>query len=262
MSIPPFDVSLKHGFNFVQQFVDAGRKLATQAELRQLMEDVCAALGYRYFALIWHDDLMTDKQGRILLHSYPEVWADYFIRQRLYRHDPVLRGCLAHSAAFLWSDLIHQPWFNARHRDIFEMAARAGVVDGMTIPGGVRGERAGSCSFAGPRFEMNSDQLIFGQMVGAFAYEAARRVFRSAPVPGRPRRHLYPRHRDCIVLAGLGKTNSEIADVLGIKIKTVAGYMAETFETYGVFSRAQAVIAAILDGEISLIELSPPTPVI
>jgi LuxR family quorum-sensing system transcriptional regulator CciR len=262
MPIPPFDISVRRDFNLIQQFVEVARKLTTEAELRQLMEDVCSALGYRYFALIWHDDLRIDKQGMILLYSYPEIWADYFIRECLYRYDPVLHGCHFHSAGFLWSDLVRQPWFNARHRDIFEMAARAGVIDGMTIPGGTRGERAGSCSFAGPRFEMNSDRLIFGQAIGAFAYEAARRVFRTAPVPGRPRRHLYPRHRDCILLAGLGKTNPEIAKLLGIKDKTVAGYMAETFETYGVFSRTQAVIAAILDGEISLTELSPPTPVI
>ncbi|WP_162854510.1 LuxR family transcriptional regulator [Sphingobium estronivorans] len=232
--------------------------MASGAELRRLMEDICSEIGFRHFALIHHDDLRKDKPGLININNYPPVWADYFIERRLYIEDPIVHACLRTNAGFSWSNLSDLIRLNGRHRTILEHAGREGLNEGITIPACVRGERSGSCSFGGPRDGTALERyMMIAQLVGAFGFAAARRLAsgNELVVPQAPR--LSPRQRECVILVGQGKSDWEIATILGLSPITVKHYLADARRVYDVPSRTQLVICAILDNEIGLSELAP-----
>ncbi|MEO1168729.1 MAG: LuxR family transcriptional regulator [Pseudomonadota bacterium] len=242
-------------FTVVRRFVDSAQNVDTPSELSDLMEAICADLGVRHFALIHHTDLRLTQPGIININNYPPVWADYFIERQFYRIDPVLQACMRTSMAFRWSDLSKHIRLNARHRAVLDGAAREGLSEGMTVPAVVAGEHYGSCSFAAPRCSKKfARHVLSANLIGTFSFEAARRVVRVQPIDP-PR--LSPRQRDCILLAGQGKSNWDIGKILGISEATVKYYMAIARERYDVGSREQLVVRALLEGEISFAEMMP-----
>lgn len=237
-----------------QTFIERSRVLVSQAELHALLEDICRELGFRYFALIHHTDLR--KANVINLNNYPPPWVEYFIKHQLFRLDPVVQTCCRANAGFFWADMHHWTYINSMHREIMRLAAREGVKDGLTIPGCVLGEFAGSCSLAAPaKGDAGMPHLMAGQLIGSFAFEAARRLLRerSGVFPAPPR--LNRRQRECAILAGQGMQAMAIAHRLGLSYKTVTNYLDAARKRYGVHSCDQLLIHALLNGDIALTEL-------
>lgn len=241
--------------------IEALRKTSSNGDLRSLMSDVAAAMGFRYFALIHHEDLSSAPPGRVDLKEYPMAAVERLFGQRLFRRDPVIRGCIFADSAFLWSDLSRIIQLDRKDRALLEGGAREGLNEGITVPCTRLGECMGSCTFAGIRKPDHAQRFLGpAQMVGIFAFQAARRLVSgfAPPVPSRPR--LHPRPRDCIVLAGQGLSNKEIARALSITPRTVDGYMTEARRLFNVHDRMELVVSAVLAGEIGLHELRPRQP--
>jgi LuxR family transcriptional regulator, quorum-sensing system regulator CciR len=132
----------------------------------------------------------------------------------------------------------------ADHRRIFEVAAREGLADGLTIPADRPGDVQGSCSFAGrPGRQLPRNILPMAQLIGAFAFQAGHdqlvsRLSRTAP----PR--LTSRQLDCVVLLAKGSSNREIASALGLKEDTVSEYIDEARRRYKAKQRMDLVLLA------------------
>jgi DNA-binding NarL/FixJ family response regulator len=60
------------------------------------------------------------------------------------------------------------------------------------------------------------------------------------------------REIETLELAARGKTNKEIADKLGVSIRTVESHLGHIFEKLNVSSRTEAVILALKKGWICL----------
>ncbi|PHR19462.1 MAG: LuxR family transcriptional regulator [Sphingopyxis sp.] len=245
-------------FALADAFIVNARAVQTAAELRCLMDAFTNEIGFRYFALIHHDDLREPKTGVIHLQNYPDVWADYFIEHRLYLDDPVVHACLRTNCGFSWNELPKLVSLTRRHQGILRSAAKEGLSQGLTIPACVPGERTGSCSLAGPRCGQKVDRFLgLTQIVGAFAFQAARRLLSKDALKTSQRPRLAPRQRECVILVGQGKSNWEIAKILGLSRSTINHYLNDARERYGVVTRTQLVVSAVLDGEVSLSELAP-----
>lgn len=119
----------------------------------------------------------------------------------------------------------------------------------------------GSCTFAGTgQPETAARFLGAAQMIGVFAFQAARRLQIGDIAQAADPLRLHPRPRDCIILAGRGYSNKEIARALSLAPKTVDGYLAEARRLFGAHDRAELVVSAVLAGEIGLDELRPHQP--
>ena len=97
-------------------------------------------------------------------------------------------------------------------------------------------------------------------MIGIFAFQAALRLtsgggFRLANHP-----RLHPRPRDCVVLAGRGYSNKEIARALDLTPRTVDGYLTEARRLFGAHDRTELVVSAVLAGEVGLAEIARRQP--
>lgn len=240
-------------FDRVEIFVRNVRKLRSEDELAGALDSLTAELGLRYFALTHHVDLGRSGDA-IRIHNYPAGWAEWFDERRLGSTDPVHRASHLTSVGFAWSELERILPLTAADRRVLEAARREGIGDGFTVPAHVPGEAHGSCSFACASGELlREDQLPLLQLAGAFAFEAARRMRRlrlaRTPVV------LTDRQRECVMWTARGKSDWEIARILGISEDTVGEHLRHARERYGVGKRTLLAVHALFDGTIGFLEV-------
>src|SRR3546814_11391285 len=72
-------------------------------------------MGFRYFALITHEDLREPRSGAVDLRDYAEGAVRRIIAECGYLRDPIMRGAIFADCAFLWSEL--RQLIELDHRD-------------------------------------------------------------------------------------------------------------------------------------------------
>jgi len=249
------------GLELTSTIVSALRATVTTTELKALMKAVALEMGFRHYALIHHDDLRVPSPDRVDLKDYPAAITERLIGQHRYRRDPVIRGCIFADSAFLWSELSRFIRLDRHDRASFELGARAGLNEGITVPYVRLGDRMGSCTFAGIRRPERAHRYLgAAQMIGIFAFQAARRMVLGeiSVVPALPK--LHPRPRDCVILAGRGLSNKQIARALSLTPRTVDGYLTEARRLFDAHDRTELVVSAVLAGEVELDELRSRQP--
>ncbi|MFL6736671.1 MAG: LuxR family transcriptional regulator [Sphingomonas sp.] len=240
-------------FDRVETFVRDVRDLASETELAGALADITRDLGFTYFALTHHVDVRSSGAA-IRIHNYPDGWAEWFDERSLGGFDPVHRASNITGVGFAWSELPGMIALTAEDRRILDLARAHGIAEGFTIPAHVPGEAHGSCSFARGAGEQHpGEQLPLLQLVGAFAFEAARRMqrmrFSKEPV------RLTDRQRECVMWAARGKSDWEISRILGISHDTVIEHLRHARERYGVGKRTLVAIHALFDGTIGFLDV-------
>src|SRR5262245_13007226 len=92
-------------FGHADDFIRLLRGVDGWPQLRAVMRDIADEMGFRYFALITHEDLRQPGPGKVDLRDYPEGASARIIGEARYRRDPVMRGCVFADSAFIWSQL-------------------------------------------------------------------------------------------------------------------------------------------------------------
>ena len=240
-------------FSRVDAFVRDIRGLDSEEGLAGALEDVSRDLGFRYFALTHHVDVRLSSAA-VRIHNYPDGWAEWFDSRSLSGTDPVHRASSMTSVGFAWSRLHEMIALTAEDRRVLERARKQGIGEGFTVPAHVPGEAHGSCSFAcAPGEPVPEEHLFLLQLVGAFAFEAARRMRRTRFAP--PRVELTERQRECVLLAARGKSDWEIARILGISEQTAIEHLKHARERYAVGRRTLLAVRALFDGTIGFLDV-------
>lgn len=245
-----------------QEFMTRAQALDDPKRLKPLLAGVNSELGFTYFALVRHIDLRQGSEAINHIDNYPAVWTERFVADRLFIADPILHASTRALAGFAWAQVSDLVALTTYQRNLLASAKREGIGEGFTVPANIPGETNGSCSFAtraGAALP-SADRLLVAQLIATFAFEAMRRLHRADLVTPDPPR-LSPRQRDCLLLAAWGKTDWEMAQILGLKEDTVTEYLDDARRRYGVARRMQLAMRAVFDGQISLIDaLGPRSP--
>lgn len=245
------------GFERIAAFVNDVRAAAAVAELKSILAEISAELGFSRFALAHHIDLRRASTPAIRIHNYPAELEQYHDDQQLGSRDPVHRACQRTAIGFAWSELPGMIKLTPRDLRVLDAAACRGIGAGFTVPAHVPGELSGSCSFATAKGErLQPDNLAMAQLVGAFAFQAARQFLRVIAPHSAPSLHISDRERECLIWIARGKTDWEIGTILGISVETVRQYVKHARATYDVVSRSQLVARALLAGTISFPEIA------
>lgn len=234
-------------------FIRLVEAAANADDLATAMTAIALELGFQYFALSHHVDIARAAGKAIRLHNYPLKWANYYDGNALGVSDPVHRASHVTSVGFAWSRMPEMIALTPNDRRVLAMGREEGIGDGFTIPANVPGEARGSCSFANEAGRpMPEAMLPLAQLAGAFAFEAARRLW-----IGRGERSggdgpsLTDRQRDCVLWAARGKSDWEISRILGVSEETVIRHIKQARERYGVQKRTLLAIRTLFDGTLS-----------
>ena len=232
--------------------LDLVEGVGSRDELGGVMSEVCRVLGFQYFALTHHVDLLKAGNGAIRLHNYPERWAEHYDSQTLSLSDPVHRASQVTAFGFQWSRMRALIPLNRADLAILEAGRNQGFHDGYTIPVNVPGEACGSCTFVNSLGQVaESDVLPLAQVLGTKAFEVARQLWLPRGFSGDVQRPtLTDRQRDCVLWAARGKTDWEIATILGISKPTVTKHILSAREKLGAVTKTHAIVLALRQGII------------
>jgi LuxR family transcriptional regulator, quorum-sensing system regulator CciR len=213
-------------------------------------------MDFTYFALTHHIHPKRWKNISIALHNCPAEWIEFYASRKLYKNDPILHASTLTSLGFHWDELPQLIDMTPKRLEILELYAEAGVGTGVTIPAHVPGEPTGSCTFATAKDQkFPTHNMLNAQLLGAFAFQSARRIAGLMASSGHVGRPLTPRQRDCLLWAMRGKSDWEIAQILNLSTATVTQHIDMARERYGVVKRLQLAVRAIYLGDISFDEV-------
>ena len=243
----------------VQQFVREANRVVDVRELQLLLESTVKELGFDYFALVHHVNIYRTKREVVYLFDFPEAWTELVDRRGYFTDDPVHVLCQNSAAPFTWNDVPSRMKLSARQKEMLLAAKTAGLGEGFTVPIHVPGEFTGSCTFS-TRAGRDIQQAVLpaAHYVGSFAFEAARRLVHRK-VAERGARKSQPlltrRQLDCVVLAGRGKSDKDVAQILGISDQTVHQHMEDAKRKYDVATRMQLIVQALFDNQLAFADL-------
>lgn len=242
----------------IDQFEARAALCCSDDELRLLLDDVSHELGFRFFALLHHVSLRTPAAAALVrIDNYPSGWVDELLGEQLVADDPVHLASGRTNVGFAWAELGSMIALSSRHREILRRSRRFGLGDGFTVPANVPGEPGGSCSFAVRRgLNLPAQRLLCAELIGAHAFRAARRIHNYPAAGLHP--HLNRRERECLHLLAAGKTDWEIAKILGISPETAHQYVKRARAAYDVVSRTQLVVHGLRDSWISFDDAIAP----
>ncbi|RHW18199.1 hypothetical protein D1610_06885 [Sphingomonas gilva] len=242
----------------VRAFRERAGECGSDLALATLLDDAAREIGFEHFALIHALSLQRAAPQLIRLDNYPDAWTERIVGRRLFVDDPILHASLRTNCGFAWDELAEHLVLQKRHRVIMAGAARAGLRQGFTVPANVAFEPSGSCSFATRGTgAIAAWRIESAELIGGHALKAARRLHgwpRMPPVD----LHLSPRETEVLHWAARGKSNTDIAAIVGIGVETVKTYIAATLRKIGVGDRTQAAIQAVRWGLIVPAESIPP----
>lgn len=242
-------------FERVDAFVRDARQATMADELGQLLGEVAGELGFSYFALTHHVAFDGGVRDGVRLHNYPCGWQEYFDARKLGPSDPVHRASHGTSVGFAWSELPRMIRLTEADQQVLDDAGRFGIGNGFTVPAHVPGESNGSCSFAAAQgAALPEEQLATVQLIGAFAFEAARRIWRMRQPPVE-QPALTGRQVECLLWVARGKSDWEVSKILGISHETAKRHIKQARERYGSSNRSLLAVNALFDGAITFREV-------
>ena len=182
-------------------------------------------------------------------------WRSRYMEAGLACHDDVMRAGLETTAPITWSGFRSETSVRAGQQQIFDEAGEFGIRDGAVFP---LHELDGSLSmvsmFAPDRLPHDMKTLAALHMLAIYYSIAVRRIRGilkpKAAEPARP--VLTARQRECLQWVRAGKSDWEIAKILGLSQHTVVEHLDQARKRLGVRTRTQAVIEAIAAGLIHL----------
>lgn len=216
-------------------------------------------LGFRQFAMGHHVDLTGPPQDAIRVTNYHPAWIEQSLGEGYFIYDPVHLASTRTAMGFLWSDVPKMIRLTRRQNAILDAARPYGLSEGYTVPVHVPGEYRGTCSFGADSLErLRPNALPIANMIGTYAFEAARRIMRTRcgraecleAVP-----QLTERQRDSLILVARGKGDPEIGTLLGISAATAHEHVENVRRAYGNAQRPLLIARALFDGQISFSEV-------
>jgi LuxR family quorum-sensing system transcriptional regulator CciR len=241
----------------IEEFERQARAARSGAELLCCTEAVALELGFSRLALVHALWFAKPGERLIRLDNFGE-WGDIFIARGYYRNDPALLAAQRTNRPFAWTQFRHLLPPNRFCPRILSEAIRHGLRVGYTVPIGVMGEPAGCCSFATDAAELPAPHICrAAAWIASEAFAEARRLHGyPVPVEEAPPQ-LSPRRLECLHWAVIGRTDEQIAMIMGAKVTTIRTYMADLRRGFGVCSRTELARAAQRAGLIGLEDAIP-----
>ena len=199
-------------------FVEFCERQQDARAIEDQLVSVLQGLGFRFVALASHVDPLRPRPGCVSVVNYPAPWLARYQERDYARIDPVFLAACTRSAPFHWEEVLGGMQLSRAQRTLLAEGASFGVRAGMTIPLRTPDITPASCSLiAGPE---GIDPLCLPDALMSVIYGYGALQRRLNP-HGRPEPIvLSVRERQCLTLAGRGKSDWIIGEVLGVSKRT------------------------------------------
>lgn len=187
-----------------------------------------------------------------VFHDFPEAWVQRYSEKGYFAYDPIMEAARANSMPFHWFDVRkHLKTTPAQDAYIEDLRAHSGLADGLAVS--VFGARQASAyfglgSFRGP-LDLSATDLRMLQFACQQVHD--RFVALHGPVSPMLAPTLTGREKEVLRWLVMGKSNGDIAEILGVSSHTVDTLVRRLFVKLGVSNRISAALRAVGSGIIA-----------
>lgn len=235
-------------------FLDFCEKQTNVSAIEERFVSTLQALGYEHIACASHVDPLRPRPGGVSVFNYPAPWVQHYSDANFARIDPVFLAARIVSAPFNWDDCLAKMRLSREQRAVLEEGATYGLTQGLTIPLRSPDVIPASCSLVAGSDGVDPLAMAHTLMIVIYGHGAMHRRLNpdalAEPVL------LAPRELECLTLAGCGKSDWVIGEVLGVSARTAHNAIERAKKRYGVSHRVQAVVRAVFDGQIMVDDLT------
>lgn len=188
-------------------------------------------------------------QTEMLEFGFPADWIARY-GEGLGAHDPIVTFSMESGRMFQWSDIARLRSLGQENRNFLDELSRSTMTDGLALPTYGRHQRVGYFGIGQVSHEnvMPESDIL---KLHSVAQRAHARLDEFAEAE-RPTPTLSPREREILHWVARGKSNNDLATILGISAATVATYLQRVFTKLDASDRVTAVVIAAKRGVIHL----------
>jgi DNA-binding CsgD family transcriptional regulator len=224
--------------------IDELRTLSASDDVHVALKRITERYGLKHVAYLAHSLPGRSHKDPLIAVTYSTEWIKRYSELHYMKHDPVVARGLSSMMPVDWSE-VDLTGFHVRR--LFADAREFGVGrHGMTFP--IRGRYGDQAIFSITSDETDAEwdriKRLFMRDFQVLAYHVHQLVLR-AETAEVPSVKLSPREIDCLRWAGLGKTAAEIAQILGIGVRTTRFYLENARYKLGAINVTNAVAKAI-----------------
>lgn len=175
-------------------------------------------------------------------------WARHYFAANLMPSDPIRAHAAVSSVPFRWSDVRALRSLSPEEDQHYQLLTQYHQDDGLTIPVFGPNGRNGYVVMAFPKgFTLSSRRILDFRVVSQFAHQRTCELvtFRCNASP------LSPREQEVLSWMARGKSNSVIAEIIGISTNTVDTHVRRIFVKLQVRDRVSAAVIGTGQGFIS-----------
>ncbi|MCI4664688.1 MAG: LuxR family transcriptional regulator [Neomegalonema sp.] len=252
---------MSDAIELMQQF----SRIKSVEELKNVYSFVLAELGVDYYLLANRFDLREPPEGAVLVGNCPQFWIEFYIERMYHLDDPIHQASQKVSRIFLWEELPQLLTLTRHQVEMVREIYQSVIGSACTLPIHSPDAPSGICTFAvkkGREFPTRALPIL--SFVGALGFECARRIAKAdatgkakdtPELDAEAKLKLTGRQLEVLRLLGQGKTDWEIATILGISASTVRKHVEAAKRHYDVASRTQLVVRALIKTDLSFRDL-------
>lgn len=208
------------------------------------------------FASFWMLSAMIDPidpaaRGVVLSSVDVGSWFERYSERGYQLIDPIREAAALRGHPFYWRDDEFRRDLTPSQLEMLDDLSAHGWSEGLAIPIKTLGRPPAHCAVFSADGATGS--LKAAHSLAIFTHDRAWALLDAQSPSSSPRPTA--RERACLLLAGRGKSDKEIAQLLGLSERTIHHSIERAKRRLGVPTRMQAVIRAVHDGEIMTDEL-------
>ncbi|MEM7689310.1 MAG: LuxR family transcriptional regulator [Pseudomonadota bacterium] len=232
----------------IQKLCDATQFI----EVFGLMHETCISIGGDKFSYHFTPafDSQTSTKARVFARGFSKQWITLYNDGALRKIDPIPDTIMEAGRVMSWSDAIEDAKLTEAEGVFVSEARKNGLKCGVGFPlwGPKQRDAYAAIGFPEESFDADKCTVVAEQMVLQAAHQ---RICELIPVDDeRPR--LSARESEILHWVGKGKSNTDIATILGLSPDTVATYLGRAYTKLGSRDRVGATVRALKLGLINL----------
>jgi LuxR family quorum sensing-dependent transcriptional regulator len=215
---------------------------ASQGEVWRQLKTFAALYGFHHLTVLKRKDSLPRAVAPSVVYiDAPEGFAEAFDRLQLGLSNPLVTRALASTEPFSAADTYATPLNEEQRCVLRHLSVSLNLRDGWTFPIAYCGETRGIVIIAGLAPDMSPLAASMLHLLSHTAFRRSEELAKSGPRTTT----LSTRELECLRWVAQGKTDVEIAVILGIKARTVRFHVENAKRKLQVATRVQAVAQAL-----------------
>lgn len=237
--------------NMMFDFIEAMKIAETPHAIARSLEVVAGDFGLDSFAISGLPLPGESIAPYVLLNGWPPEWFERYVAEKYVRVDPVIHHSRTTDEVFIWSEVLNGTRVGPRARKLMNEASDFGMRDGISVPLHSIGGLQAIVTFGGRNIKMPQEAKGILHLVSIYAHHRLQAITKKANGTTRKKvANLTTHERDVIYWCAEGKTNWEIAQILGRSKSTVQHQLRNALLKLNCVNRSQLIATSIRHGLI------------